>query len=47
MMLSPRTVEFHLASAFRKLGVPSRTALARLVSTYEVASPTAPMTSTR
>lgn len=32
LFLSPRTVEFHLSSVFRKLGVPGRTALAHLVS---------------
>jgi DNA-binding CsgD family transcriptional regulator len=32
LVLSPRTVEFHLGHAFRKLGVPNRTALARAIS---------------
>jgi len=32
LFLSPRTVEFHLSSVFRKLGVPGRAALAHLVS---------------
>ncbi len=33
MFLSPKTVEFHLGRIFRKLGVTSRTELARRVTT--------------
>ena len=32
LFLSPKTVEFHLGRVFRKLGVRSRTQLARLVA---------------
>lgn len=32
LFLSPRTVEFHLASIYRKLGVPGRTGLTRVVA---------------
>lgn len=32
MFLSPKTVEFHLARIFRKLGVSSRTELARRIT---------------
>lgn len=32
LALSPRTVEFHLVSVFRKLGVTNRTGLAHLVA---------------
>jgi DNA-binding CsgD family transcriptional regulator len=33
MFLSPKTIEFHLARIFRKLGVSSRTELARRIAT--------------
>ena len=32
LFLSPKTIEFHLGRAYRKLGIHSRTELARLVA---------------
>ena len=37
MFLSPKTVEFHLGRIFRKLGVTSRTELARRIARSEPA----------
>ncbi len=38
LLLSPKTIEFHLGKAYRKLGVRSRTELARLVAAAEPTS---------
>jgi DNA-binding CsgD family transcriptional regulator len=41
LFLSPKTVEFHLSSAYRKLGVSNRTALARRLGDGPRSEPTA------